>query len=34
MPFTLSCPGCDAKLKATEALVGKTIKCPRCSTRC
>lgn len=31
MPFTLSCPGCDAKLKATEALVGKTIKCPRCT---
>ena len=31
MPFTLSCPGCEAKLKATEALVGKTIKCPRCT---
>ncbi len=31
MPFTISCPNCDAKLKATEALVGKTIKCPRCS---
>ncbi len=31
MPFTLSCPGCDAKLKANEALVGKTIKCPRCT---
>ena len=31
MPFTLACPGCQSKLKATEALVGKTIKCPRCS---
>ncbi len=31
MPFTFTCPNCDAKLKATEALVGKTIKCPRCS---
>ena len=31
MPFTITCPNCDAKLKATEALVGKTIKCPRCS---
>ena len=30
MPFTLACPSCEAKLKATEALVGKTIKCPRC----
>lgn len=30
MPFTIACPGCDSKLKATEALVGKTIKCPRC----
>ncbi len=31
MPFTFVCPNCAAKLKATEALVGKTIKCPRCS---
>lgn len=31
MPFTLSCPGCEARLKANEALVGKTIKCPRCT---
>ena len=31
MPFTLSCPSCGAKLKATEAFVGKTVKCPRCS---
>ena len=31
MPFTIACPNCDAKLKATETLVGKTIKCPRCS---
>ena len=31
MPFTIACPNCDAKLKATDALVGKTIKCPRCS---
>ncbi|HVS38177.1 MAG TPA: DUF4870 domain-containing protein [Gemmataceae bacterium] len=31
MPFTISCPNCNAKLKATETLLGKTIKCPRCS---
>src|SRR5438270_171319 len=31
MPFTIACPSCDAKLKSTEALVGKTVKCPRCS---
>ena len=31
MPFTIACPNCDAKLKATETLVGKTVKCPRCS---
>jgi len=31
MPFTLACPSCDAKLKATEAFIGKTVKCPRCS---
>ena len=30
MPFTIACPGCESKLKATETLVGKTIKCPRC----
>jgi uncharacterized Tic20 family protein len=31
MPFTIACPNCDAKLKATDTLMGKTIKCPRCS---
>jgi uncharacterized protein len=30
MLFTIACPGCDSKLKATEALLGKTVKCPRC----
>ena len=31
MPFTIACPGCDAKLKANETLSGKMVKCPRCS---
>jgi len=30
MPFTIACPGCESKLKATEALVGKIVRCPRC----
>jgi uncharacterized Tic20 family protein len=31
MPFIVHCPGCKARLKAPEALAGKTIKCPGCS---
>jgi uncharacterized Tic20 family protein len=31
MPFIVTCPGCKARLKAPEALAGRTIKCPGCS---
>ncbi len=32
MPITVPCPSCNAKLKAPEGLVGKTVKCPGCGT--
>jgi uncharacterized Tic20 family protein len=31
MPVTIVCPGCKAKLKAPDNLLGKTVKCPSCS---
>lgn len=30
MAIAVSCPGCDAKLKAKEELLGKRVKCPKC----
>src|SRR4051794_2653263 len=32
MPIAVVCPACNAKLKAPEALIGKTVKCPGCAT--
>src|SRR5579884_2860870 len=32
MPVTVLCSKCRAKLKAPDALIGKTIKCPGCGT--
>lgn len=31
MPITIVCPGCKAKLKAPDSLIGKSVKCPGCS---
>jgi uncharacterized Tic20 family protein len=31
MPVTIVCPGCKAKLKAPDNLIGKTVKCPNCT---
>jgi uncharacterized Tic20 family protein/DNA-directed RNA polymerase subunit RPC12/RpoP len=31
MPIAVVCPACKAKLKAPDALLGKTVKCPGCS---
>jgi uncharacterized Tic20 family protein/DNA-directed RNA polymerase subunit RPC12/RpoP len=31
MPITIVCPGCKAKLKAPDNLIGKAVKCPNCS---
>ena len=28
--FTIPCPNCDAKLRATVGLVGKVCSCPGC----
>jgi len=30
MPLVIPCPSCNAKLKAPETLIGKTVKCPNC----
>jgi len=32
MPIAVVCPSCKAKLKAPEALIGKSVKCPGCAT--
>jgi uncharacterized Tic20 family protein len=31
MPFAVICPGCKAKIKVPDALLGKVFKCPGCS---
>jgi DNA-directed RNA polymerase subunit RPC12/RpoP len=31
MPVIVVCPACKARLKAPDNLIGKTVKCPRCS---
>lgn len=31
MPVAVVCPSCKARLKAPDALVGKTVKCPGCA---
>jgi hypothetical protein len=31
MPIVVTCPECDAKIKAPEHAIGKMIKCPKCS---
>jgi uncharacterized Tic20 family protein len=31
MPIAVFCPSCKAKLKAPDALIGKTVKCPSCA---
>jgi predicted Zn finger-like uncharacterized protein len=33
MRIAVSCPQCDAKLKVEERLIGKSVKCPKCSHR-
>lgn len=30
MPIPVLCPGCNSRLKAPDAVVGKTVKCPKC----
>ena len=32
MPIQLTCPQCDAKMRAPDAVVGKQVKCPKCQT--
>jgi DNA-directed RNA polymerase subunit RPC12/RpoP len=32
MPLTIICPSCSAKIKAPDAAIGKTVKCPKCSS--
>jgi uncharacterized Tic20 family protein len=32
MPLAVVCPSCKAKLKAPDALIGKTVKCPGCAS--
>jgi uncharacterized Tic20 family protein len=32
MPLVIPCPSCNARLKAPENLIGKTVKCPNCQT--
>lgn len=32
MPIQLTCPGCQAKLKAPDSVAGKKNKCPKCQT--
>lgn len=31
MPIVIVCPACKAKLKAPDSLIGKMVKCPKCS---
>jgi hypothetical protein len=31
--LSLRCPGCDAKLRAQFALIGRSCPCPRCKRR-
>ncbi|MCO6459248.1 MAG: hypothetical protein J5I93_28395 [Pirellulaceae bacterium] len=31
MSFSLNCPHCQARLKASEKLIGRTLSCPKCS---
>jgi predicted Zn finger-like uncharacterized protein len=33
MPEMVSCPGCKARIKVPDALLGKTVKCPGCKTQ-
>lgn len=33
MPIRVVCPSCDSKLKAPDALVGRSIDCPKCTYR-
>jgi uncharacterized Tic20 family protein len=33
MTIEIACPSCAARLKAPAQLVGKVVKCPRCTTR-
>lgn len=30
MPILVVCPSCHSSLKAADALLGATVKCPRC----
>lgn len=30
MPFSVQCPGCNLRLKATDALAGRRLPCPKC----
>jgi hypothetical protein len=32
MPLVVACPSCTSKLKAPDHLIGKKVKCPKCST--
>src|SRR5262245_47400178 len=32
MPIQITCPGCQAKLRAPDTAVGKKTKCPKCQT--
>src|SRR5262245_29194106 len=33
MPFAVICPGCKAKVKVPDALLGKVFRCPGCSVQ-
>ncbi|VTR94805.1 Uncharacterized protein OS=Fimbriimonas ginsengisoli Gsoil 348 GN=OP10G_1685 PE=4 SV=1 [Gemmata massiliana] len=33
MPIPISCPGCEARIKAPDAAAGKVVRCPKCQGR-
>src|SRR4051794_23945698 len=32
MPVESNCPGCGAKVRVPESLLGKSVKCPKCQS--